>query len=183
MREPNILLDAIIDESGMSHDGLAARINQLGAREGLGLLYDHASVRRWIRDGTVPRGKVPELICEVLSMSLGRSVLLADIGMDRGAAGGQADGDRQLAQAVDHAVALWRSDFKQAVALRPAELIRGPAAIVPVFEWETRRTTSISHGTGRAGSKPGRCASCGAPGRVTSACTGRRGESRYDRVS
>ncbi len=25
MREPNILLDAIIDEAGMSHDGLAAR--------------------------------------------------------------------------------------------------------------------------------------------------------------
>ena len=30
MREPNILLDAIIDEAGMSHDGLAARVNQLG---------------------------------------------------------------------------------------------------------------------------------------------------------
>jgi hypothetical protein len=46
VREPNILLDAIIDEAGMSHDGLAARVNRLGARDGLGLLYDHASVRR-----------------------------------------------------------------------------------------------------------------------------------------
>ena len=35
----------------MSHDGLAARVNRLGVRDGLGLLYDHASVRRWIRDG------------------------------------------------------------------------------------------------------------------------------------
>jgi hypothetical protein len=136
MREPNILLDAIIDEAGMSHDGLAARINQLGARDGLGLLYDHASVRRWIRDGTIPRGKVPELICEVLSMRLGRTVLLADVGMDRGAAGEQIDGNRQLTQAVDHAVALWRSDFKQPTTLRATELIRGPAAIAPVFEWE-----------------------------------------------
>ncbi|MGH3186080.1 MAG: hypothetical protein ACRDPY_21635 [Streptosporangiaceae bacterium] len=83
MREPNILLDAVIDEAGMSHDGLAARVNRLGARDGLVLLYDHASVRRWIRDGTIPRGRAPELICEVLSVRLGRTVLLADIGMDR----------------------------------------------------------------------------------------------------
>jgi len=77
MREPNILLDAVIDEARMSHDGLAARVNQLGARESLGLLYDHASVRRWIRDATIPRGRVPELICEVLSARLNRTVLLA----------------------------------------------------------------------------------------------------------
>jgi hypothetical protein len=49
----------------MSHDGFASRVNQAGMRRGLTLLYDHASVRRWIRDATVPRGQVPELICEV----------------------------------------------------------------------------------------------------------------------
>src|SRR5271156_3269752 len=111
MREPNILLDAVIDEAGLSHDGLASRVNQLGARAGLGLLYDHASVRRWIRDGTIPRGRAPELICEVLSRRLSRTVLLADIGMDR-AAGGQALVDSPLSKIVDHAAALWRSDFK-----------------------------------------------------------------------
>ena len=42
MREPNILLDALIDEAGMSHDGFAARVNQAGKRHGLVLLYDHA---------------------------------------------------------------------------------------------------------------------------------------------
>ena len=62
MREPNILLDALIDEAGMSHDGFASRVNQAGLRHGLDLFYDHASVRRWIRDATVPRGRVPELI-------------------------------------------------------------------------------------------------------------------------
>lgn len=134
MREPNILLDAIIDEAGMSHDGLAARVNRLGARDGLGLLYDHASVRRWIRDGTIPRGRAPELICEVLSSRLGRTVMLADIGMD--CAGGQAVVDSPLATTVDHAAALWRSDFKQAAALREAQPVRGPGAIMPVFEWE-----------------------------------------------
>lgn len=59
MRDPNILLDALIDEAGMSRDGFAARVNQAGARHGLVLLYDHASVRRWIRDATVPRGPCP----------------------------------------------------------------------------------------------------------------------------
>src|SRR6266404_2901397 len=118
----------------MSHDGLATRVNQLGAQNGLGLLYDHASVRRWIRDGTIPRGRSPELICEVLSMRLGRTVMLTDIGMDR--TGGHADGDSPLAKIVDHAAALWRSDFKQAAALQATQPLRGPAAIVPVFEWE-----------------------------------------------
>ena len=133
MREPNILLDALIDEAGMSHDGFASRVNQAGGRHGLVLLYDHASVRRWIRDATVPRGRVPELICEVLSMRLGRTVTLPDAGLDRGVAEG--DGT-PLAKAVDAATALWRSDFKQAAALRAAQPLQGPAAIAPVFEWE-----------------------------------------------
>jgi hypothetical protein len=133
MREPNILLDALIDEAGMSHDGFASRVNQAGGRHGLVLLYDHASVRRWIRDATVPRGRVPELICEVLSMRLGRTVTLPDAGLDRGAAEG--DGT-PLEKAVDAATALWRSDFKQAAALHSAQPLQGPAAIAPVFEWE-----------------------------------------------
>ena len=135
MREPNILLDAIIEQAGMSHGGLAARVNRLGERDGLGLLYDHASIRRWIRDGTIPRGRAPELICEILSRRLGRTVMLADIGMDLGA-DGHGDQGSPLAQVVDRAAALWRSDVKQAAALRAAEPVRGPAAIVPVFEWE-----------------------------------------------
>ena len=133
MREPNILLDALIDEAGMSHDGFAARVNQAGSRHGLVLLYDHASVRRWVRDATVPRGHVPELICEVLSMRLDRIVTLADAGLDRGAAEHEA---APLAKAVDAATALWRSDYKQAAALRAAQPLQGAAAIAPVFEWE-----------------------------------------------
>lgn len=132
MREMNILLDQLIDEAGMSHDGLAARVNKAGERHGLTLLYDHASVRRWIRDATVPRGRVPELICEILSMRVGRLVTLADAGFER--PGMQPDGS--LARAVDAATALWRSDHKQTLALRRTEPVEGPSAIVPVFEWE-----------------------------------------------
>ena len=133
MREPNILLDALIDEAGMSHDGFASRVNQAGSRQGLTLLYDHASVRRWIRDATVPRGRVPELICEVLSMRLRRTVTLADAGLSRGVPEGDA---APLAKAVEAATALWRSDYKQAAALRAAQPVQGAAAIAPVFEWE-----------------------------------------------
>jgi hypothetical protein len=132
VREPNILLDQLIDEAGMSHDGLAARVNKAAGRHGLTLLYDHASVRRWIRDATIPRGRAPELICEVLSVRLGRTLTLADVGFDR--AGPQPDGS--LASAVDAATALWRSDHKQAAALRRTEPVDGPSAIAPVFEWE-----------------------------------------------
>ncbi len=133
MREPNILLDALIDEAGMSHDGFAARVNQAGKRHGLVLLYDHASVRRWIRDATVPRGRVPDLICEILSARLGRTVTLTDAGLDRYS---PDDEGAPLAQAADAATALWRSDHKQAAALHLAPPAQGPAAIAPVYEWE-----------------------------------------------
>lgn len=134
MREPNILLDALIDEAGMSHDGLAARVNLAGKRHGLVLLYDHASVRRWIRDATVPRGQVPDLICEILSGRLGRIVTLSDAGLDK--RGNAEDEGTPLAQAADAATALWRSDHKRATALHLAPPAQGPAAVAPVYEWE-----------------------------------------------
>jgi hypothetical protein len=95
------------------------------------------TLRYWAaaRSHDARAGRAPELICEVLGRRLGRTVMLADIGMDLGA-GGQGGGGSPLAQVVDHAAALWRSDFKRAAALWAAEPVRGPAAVVPVFEWE-----------------------------------------------
>lgn len=133
MREPNILLDALIDEAGMSHDGLAARVNQAGKRHGLVLLYDHASVRRWIRDATVPRGQVPDLICEILSTRLSRSITLSDVGLDQHS---PDDEGTPLVQVADAATALWRSDHKRAAAPYLAPTAQGPGAIAPVYEWE-----------------------------------------------
>jgi hypothetical protein len=133
LREPNILLDALIDKAGMSHDGLAARVNLAGKQHGLVLLYDHASVRRWIRDATVPRGQVPDLICEILSTRLSRTVTLSDAGLDQYSP--EAEGTL-LAQAADAATALWRSDHKRTAALHLAPPVQGPAAIAPVYEWE-----------------------------------------------
>lgn len=77
--EPNTLLDAMLDESGISHAGLAARINQLGRRRGLALRYEHTAVARWLK-GQRPRGQVPDLICEIMGERLHRPVGLDDIG-------------------------------------------------------------------------------------------------------
>ena len=55
-------------------------------------------------------------------MRLGRTVTLPDTGLDRGAAQGDA---APLSKAVDAATALWRSDYKQAAALRAAQPLQG----------------------------------------------------------
>ncbi len=53
-REPNMLLDSLIHEAGMSYAGLAGRVRQVGKARGLHPQYDHASVRRWVRDHATP---------------------------------------------------------------------------------------------------------------------------------
>ncbi|MFC7646129.1 hypothetical protein ACFQX6_40230 [Streptosporangium lutulentum] len=66
MSEPNILLDSLLAEAGISHAGLAARINSATSTARRPTRYDHTAVARWIRDGAVPRGDVPEIICEII---------------------------------------------------------------------------------------------------------------------
>jgi len=127
------MLDALIELAGMSYAGLAARVCKAGKARGLNLRYDHASVRRWVRDHAVPRGIVPELVCEVLSARLGRAVTLADIAL---ADDGERREEGQLRKAVDDAAALWRGDLKKAAVLRGSRQVQGAAAIAPVFEWE-----------------------------------------------
>jgi tetratricopeptide (TPR) repeat protein len=145
--EPNILLDALIDESGLSHAGFAARVNEHGRTRGTDLHYDHASVARWVRDHAVPRGEVPELICEILSSRLGRVVTLSAAGLDRVDTGSV---DVSLAQVVDSASARWRNDMKRADAGQPRSVLTGPAAIAPVFEWENPPDDlDVSSRTGR----------------------------------
>jgi hypothetical protein len=134
MSEPNILLDALIEEAGFSHAGFAARVNQCGKQRGLDLHYDHASVARWVRDHAIPRGSVPEIICELISSRVGRVITLAGTGLDR--ASGERSADPSLSQVVDWAAASWRSEAKR---LRPSgshPVMTGPMAIAPVFEWE-----------------------------------------------
>ncbi|MFY1689965.1 hypothetical protein [Plantactinospora sp. WMMB782] len=128
--EPNTLLDALLDEAGMSHAGLAARLNRAGHGDGMILRYDHTSVGRWLR-GQRPRGRVPEFICAILSQSLSRRITLDDIGMGRP----DTVHGAPLTDFIARATALWRADQERrdSAAL---PVIAGTRAIAPVWEWE-----------------------------------------------
>lgn len=132
--QPNVLLDALLAEAGMSHAGLAAYVNQAGRTRGLALRYEHTAVTRWLK-GQRPRGQVPDLICEVLGGRLRRTLGLDDIGL------GAADQPiplhaSPLSGFVDRAAALWRSDGQARPQLLAAEAVTGTPAVIPVWEWE-----------------------------------------------
>lgn len=132
--EPNILLEALIDEAGVSRAGLAGHINQAGRARGLCLRYEHTAVSRWLK-GQRPRGQVPDLICEVLGTRLRRPVALDDIGM--GASGGNATAhSMSLSGFVDRATTLWRWDEQRRPHLATAPAVTGTTAVMPVWEWE-----------------------------------------------
>jgi hypothetical protein len=130
--EPNTLLDALIDEAGMSRKGLAARVNQAGAAQGKTMRYDHSSVIRWLK-GQRPRGPVADLIADVLGDKLGRRLTLDDIGMGTAAA---PPASTPLDGFIGKATALWRGDHQQREDLQQAPVITGLPAVGPVWEWE-----------------------------------------------
>jgi hypothetical protein len=76
----NEKLKSLMTEAGCSYEGLALRVNTLGAQHGLQLSYDKSSVSHWV-NGKRPRSPVPFLIAEILGMKLGRSVSLDEIGL------------------------------------------------------------------------------------------------------
>lgn len=154
--EPNSQLDALLDQSGMSRAGLASRINRLGGATGITLRYDHTAVARWLK-GQRPRGRVPELICEILGGKLERTLTLGDIGMGvpemarvPGAPTGRMRageaGERVLGRFVERAASLWRSDQVHDDWPGPT-LLTGASAVAPVWEWENPpEDRDVSHG-------------------------------------
>ncbi|MEU5034911.1 MULTISPECIES: transcriptional regulator [Streptomyces] len=136
--EPNVLLESLIEESGVSRAGLAGHVNRAGRSRGLSLRYEHTAVSRWLK-GQRPRGQVPDLICEVLGGRLGRPVGLDDIGMGASAASAGTDGgtgSASLSGFVERATALWRSDEQQRPHLATVPAVTGTSAVMPVWEWE-----------------------------------------------
>lgn len=111
--DPNILLDSLLAEAGISHAGLAARINKATATARRPTRYDHPAVARWIRDNATPRGDVPEIIYEIIGPKVERVLRLEDIGMARTTGD---DFGTELPKAVDQAVALWRADLRSKVS-------------------------------------------------------------------
>ncbi|ROQ73721.1 Protein involved in sporulation [Streptomyces sp. ADI92-24] len=132
--EPNTLLEALIDEAGVSRAGLAAHVNQAGRGRGLCLRYEHTAVARWLK-GQRPRGQVPDLICEVLGDRLRRAVSLDDIGL-AGQGGHPPAQGCSLTGFVERATALWRSDEQQRPHVVAAPAVTGTTAVMPVWEWE-----------------------------------------------
>ncbi|MBM7440787.1 transcriptional regulator [Streptomyces sp. HB132] len=133
--EPNVLLESLIDEAGVSRAGLAGHVNQAGRARGLCLRYEHTAVSRWLK-GQRPRGQVPDLICEVLAGRLDRPVTLDDIGMGIQGMHPAAARGAGLSGFVEHATALWRSDEQQRPHLATAPAVTGTTAVMPVWEWE-----------------------------------------------
>ncbi|MEW2070703.1 transcriptional regulator [Streptomyces sp. NPDC007346] len=135
--EPNVLLDSLIDEAGMSRAGLAGHVNRAGRDRGLSLRYEHTAVSRWLK-GQRPRGQVPDLICEVLGGRLGRPVALDDIGMGTldGCGTRTAPHSASLSGFVERATALWRSDEQHRPHLATVPAVTGTTAVMPVWEWE-----------------------------------------------
>ncbi|WP_435242915.1 transcriptional regulator [Streptomyces cucumeris] len=131
--EPNTLLDALLEEAGMSRLGLATRLNRASEARGKATNYDHTSVIRWLR-GQRPRGNVPDLICDILAERLGRPVNLEDIGM--GTPGTTPEPGAPLDGFIEQSTALWRGDQNQRPDLQEAPVITGLRAVGPVWEWE-----------------------------------------------
>ncbi|MFD3547159.1 transcriptional regulator [Streptomyces sp. NPDC058655] len=132
--QPNVLLDALLAEAGMSHAGLAVYVNQAGRTRGLALRYEHTAVTRWLK-GQRPRGQVPDLICEVLGGRLRRPLGLDDIGLGLPDRPASAPGS-PLSGFVDRAAALWRADGQARPRLLAADALTGTPAVIPVWEWE-----------------------------------------------
>src|ERR1035438_10096161 len=81
-KEENLRLRSLLDEAAMSNKGLARRVVDLAAIQGLaGVRCDHTSVLRWLA-GEQPRPPVPELVAVVLSNALGRKIPETELGMD-----------------------------------------------------------------------------------------------------
>jgi hypothetical protein len=148
--EPNTLLDALLDEAGMSRVGLATRVNDASHSRGKRARYDHSSVIRWLR-GQRPRGIIPDLICEIFAARLCRPLTLEDIGM--GKTNTPQPASTPLAGFIERSTALWRGDLQQRSDLQAAPVITGLPAVGPVWEWENPPDdTDVSRtGTPRVG--------------------------------
>src|SRR5215472_12375015 len=132
-REPNRQLQMLIEEAGFSHKGLARRVNDLGRAKGIqSLSYDHSSVIRWLK-GEHPRGPVPSLIAEVLSMSLGRRIAPAELGFCFSSS---------WRDTIDGITALWRSDVERRQFIVDSAFAAGAYA-TSAIRWLTVPHTGI----------------------------------------
>jgi tetratricopeptide (TPR) repeat protein len=139
MSGPNEALEALVAEAdaraGCSWAGLARRVNDLGAQNGLALRYDYTAVHRWIKLGQKPKAPVPSLLAQALTERLGRLVSPAEFRM--------ADEDSLAARAliypvdpaatVDTVVELGEADVKRRRIIQAPFILA--AFAVPSRDW------------------------------------------------
>ena len=114
-KEENLRLRSLLDEAAMSNKGLARRVVDLAAIQGLaGVRCDHTSVLRWLA-GEQPRPPVPELAAVVLSNALGRKISETEMGMTPSNL--PSDIGLQLptgwAETIATSTTLWRADVQR----------------------------------------------------------------------
>lgn len=79
-KRPNEALRRLLAESGWTGAQLAGAVNAAAAEARLVLRYDRKAVSHWLA-GRVPRPPVPDLIAEVLTRKLARTVTTAETGL------------------------------------------------------------------------------------------------------
>lgn len=80
-RIPNHQLRELLADAGWTGEALAKAVNALGAEAHLPLRYQRSSVTHWL-SGVRPRSPVPQFVAEAFSRRLGRSVTVAETGLD-----------------------------------------------------------------------------------------------------
>ncbi|MFD9427663.1 MULTISPECIES: tol-pal system YbgF family protein [unclassified Streptomyces] len=76
----NEKLAVLLEATSWSAADLARAVNALGEARGLRLRYDRTSVAHWLR-GSRPRGPVPDLVAQALSLRAGRLISAEDAGL------------------------------------------------------------------------------------------------------
>lgn len=133
----NPQLKALMDETAMSNKGLARRISTLSDHRGDDppIHPDHNRVRRWVRDGEVPKPQTQRYIAEVLREKLGRKVTLAEIGFS------SPDDEHDVDIAGDGA--RYPEDVSTSIAIltRLAEADRNDESVGPDWDSDTTAPT------------------------------------------
>ncbi|WP_414166712.1 hypothetical protein ACMATS_02595 [Streptoverticillium reticulum] len=93
-RRPNRRLRALLAEARWTQGALARAVNAAAAEVGLSLGYDRTSVAHWL-SGTRPRAPVPELVAEVFTRRLQRTVSPASAGFATAPPQGDPRSDRR----------------------------------------------------------------------------------------
>jgi len=152
---PNARLAALVEQSRISHTGLAKRVSDGCARRGVPRAYTATSVDGWLR-GRTPQDPAPAVIAELLSARLARPVSVLELGfaitpMPEHLGLDFADAPRVTVETV---VEMWEADLLRRDFLAGASALAG-AFSAPVRDWliaGDRESVAFSGTSRRVGS-------------------------------